>query len=394
VIAIGGTSAPTCLQASIMRVPLGNLCHVPLICTFTKSIRGAWTRKQQGRGVLIEGLGECADQRDVAQVPQRHAHDRGLQAGRSAGAALLLSPKLTSPAIVAMCLVEMGMPPRPAPGTEPAKDEHGMPVIGWMPRPVIACANTVAEGQGIRTEGKLSEECRQGVMELFAHQSSSRLPHLRPGGECRLQEFSVEHGNGQSHFREGKVKKPKNVDIGRASVWMTSAASCARAASASRRRSRDDPVLGSRTAAATPRCPCIPASAWRTNYSLNTVDICPVARSPAMTSASRCASGPQGHQEHLHQVRPRLQHGDRLAREVVHRQTPRENNDVNSTWMWRPGPARFHFVNSDYRLTQPLIKKDGKHMAASWKQPSQRSPRHSRPHLPRGRHHRLRTYDQ
>ena len=45
-------------------------------------------------------------------------------------------PKLSSPGNCRMCLVEFGMPPRPAPGQEPAKDEHGMPVIGWMPRPV------------------------------------------------------------------------------------------------------------------------------------------------------------------------------------------------------------------------------------------------------------------
>src|SRR6478752_4945826 len=67
--------------------------------------------------------------------------------------------KLSSPGNCRMCLVEMGMPPRPAPGQEPAKDEHGMPVISWMPRPVIACANTVSEGLGIRTARKVSEEC-------------------------------------------------------------------------------------------------------------------------------------------------------------------------------------------------------------------------------------------
>ncbi|MFM2166768.1 MAG: hypothetical protein RIS79_1139, partial [Verrucomicrobiota bacterium] len=123
-------------------------------------------------------------------------------------------PKLSSPGNCRMCLVEMGMPPRPAPGTEPEKDEHGMPKIGWMPRPVIACANTVAEGMGIRTESTLTQECRKGVMEFLLINHPLDCPICDQAGECRLQEFSVEHGKGESRFREDKVKKPKNVDIG------------------------------------------------------------------------------------------------------------------------------------------------------------------------------------
>src|SRR6056297_1974052 len=64
-------------------------------------------------------------------------------------------PKLSSPGNCRMCLVQMGMPPRPTPGEDPKYDEDGYQEIGWMPRPVIACANTVAENMGIRTTGDL-----------------------------------------------------------------------------------------------------------------------------------------------------------------------------------------------------------------------------------------------
>lgn len=76
-------------------------------------------------------------------------------------------PKLSSPGNCRMCLVQMGMPPRPAPGQEPQRDENGYENIGWMPRPVIACANTVSENMGIRTSGELVEKCREGVMEFL-----------------------------------------------------------------------------------------------------------------------------------------------------------------------------------------------------------------------------------
>ena len=76
-------------------------------------------------------------------------------------------PKLTSPGNCRMCLVEMGMPPRLPPGQEPELDENGLPKIQWIPRPAIACANTVAEGMGIRTDSTLTRTCRQGVMEFL-----------------------------------------------------------------------------------------------------------------------------------------------------------------------------------------------------------------------------------
>ena len=123
-------------------------------------------------------------------------------------------PKLTSPGNCRMCLVEMGMPPRLAPGQEPELDKDGHAKIGWMPRPVIACANTVAEGMGIRTDSRLARECRQGVMEFLLINHPLDCPICDQAGECELQEYSVEHGRGASRFEEMKVKKPKNVEIG------------------------------------------------------------------------------------------------------------------------------------------------------------------------------------
>lgn len=277
-------------------------------------------------------------------------------------------PKLSSPGNCRMCLVEMGMPPRPTPGQEPAKDEHGMPVIGWMPRPVIACANTVSEGMGIRTEGKLSEECRRGVMELLLINHPLDCPICDQAGECRLQEFSVEHGNGQSRFREEKVKKPKNVDVGprvrlddeRCIMCSRCIRFCAEIV--------DDPVLGFTERGSHTTLAVHPGKRLENNYSLNTVDICPVG---ALTSndfrfqqrvwflketKSICTQCGRGCNMEIHS-----------RQQTIYRQTPRENNDVNSTWMCDRGRLDFHFVNSEFRLTQPLIKKGGKHQAAAWK---------------------------
>ncbi len=278
-------------------------------------------------------------------------------------------PKLSSPGNCRMCLVEMGLPPRPAPGTTPEKDEHGFAKINWSPRPVIACANTVAEGMGIRTEGKLSEECRRGVMELLLINHPLDCPICDQAGECRLQEFSVEYGNGASRFREEKVKKPKNVDIGpRIRLDDERCIMCSRCVRFTA-EVVDDPVLGFTERGSHTTLSVHPGKRLENNYSLNTVDICPVGALTAndfrfqmrvwflKETKSICTKCGRGCNTEI------------SSREnEVFRQSPRENNDVNSTWMCDQGRLDFHFVNSEFRLTQPLIKVNGKHQPTSWKQ--------------------------
>jgi NADH-quinone oxidoreductase subunit G len=318
----------------------------PAVDTVNVQINGVWRKFPKGTRMI-----EACRQAE-APVPHYCYH-----------------PKLSSPGNCRMCLVEMGMPPRPAPGTEPEKDEHGFAKIGWSPRPVIACANTVAEGMGIRTEGKLSEECRRGVMELLLINHPLDCPICDQAGECRLQEFSVEHGNGQSRFREEKVKKPKNVDIGpRIRLDDERCIMCSRCIRFTAEIA-DDPVLGFTERGSHTTLSVHPGRRLENNYSLNTVDICPVGALTAndfrfqmrvwflRDTKSLCTKCGRGCNTEI---------GSR--ENEVFRQTPRENNDVNSTWMCDQGRLDFHFVNSQFRLTQPLVKQGATHQPASWKQ--------------------------
>ena len=277
-------------------------------------------------------------------------------------------PKLSSPGNCRMCLVEMGMPPRPAPGTEPEKDEHGFAKIGWMPRPVIACANTVSEGMGIRTEGKLTDECRRGVMEFLLANHPLDCPICDQAGECRLQEFSVEHGQGESRFREDKTKKPKNVDIGpRIRLDDERCIMCSRCIRFCDEIA-DDPVLGFTERGTHTTVTIHPDKRLENNYSLNTVDICPVG---ALTSNDFRFQMRVWFMKETNSICTKCGRGcntEISARgDTIYRQAPRENNAVNSTWMCDQGRLDFHFVNSEFRLTDPMVKTAGKHDIASWK---------------------------
>src|SRR5437764_6212129 len=101
--------------------------------------------------------------------------------------------KLSSPGNCRMCLIEMGMP-RMGPDRKPDLGADGKPVINWMPRPQICCAQDVAEGMGVRTNSPLTQECRRGVMEFLLINHPLDWPVCDQAGECDLQDLSYEHG--------------------------------------------------------------------------------------------------------------------------------------------------------------------------------------------------------
>ena len=276
-------------------------------------------------------------------------------------------PKLSVPGNCRMCLVQMGMPGRPAPGEEPKRDENGYEIIGWMPRPAISCANTVAENMGIRTTGELVEKCREGVMEFLLINHPLDCPICDQAGECRLQEQSVGYGRGISRFVDMKVKKPKNVDIGpRIRLDDERCIMCSRCI-----RFMDevasDPVLGFTQRGTHTTLTVHPGRRLDSNYSLNTADICPVG---ALTSNDFRFQMRVWFLKETPSIDVNCGTGTNITihtrGNTIHRITPRQNDEVNSNWMPDSHRLNFHYMDGDARLTEPLIEKRGQHVAATW----------------------------
>ncbi|MBG7608971.1 MAG: molybdopterin-dependent oxidoreductase [Verrucomicrobia bacterium] len=276
-------------------------------------------------------------------------------------------PKLTVPGNCRMCLVQMGMPPRPTPGQDPTLDESGYQPIGWMPRPAISCANTVAENMGIRTTGELVEKCREGVMEFLLINHPLDCPICDQAGECRLQEQSVGFGRGVSRFVDMKVKKPKNIDIGpRIRLDDERCIMCSRCI-----RFMDevaeDPVLGFTQRGTHTTLTVHPGRLLDNNYSLNTADICPVG---ALTSNDFRFQMRVWFLKETPSIDVNCGTGTNIlihTREnTIHRITPRQNDDVNSNWMPDSHRLNFHYIDSDTRLTEPLALENGQHVPTTW----------------------------
>ena len=274
---------------------------------------------------------------------------------------------LSAPGNCRMCLIEMGMP-KMGPDRKPELGEDGKPVINWMPRPQISCAQDVSEGMGVRTSSPLVEECRRGVMEFLLINHPLDCPICDQAGECRLQEFSVQYGNQSSRFLENKVKKPKNVELGpRVTLDDERCILCSRCIRFCQEIAHDD-VLGFTDRGSHTVLTAHPGKRLENNYSLNTVDICPVG---ALTSTdfrfkmrvwflketkSFCTSCATGCNTLI---------GAR--QDVLYRQTPRENNEVNSTWMCDFGRLNFAYIESENRLLEPRILQNKKLVPADWK---------------------------
>jgi len=275
--------------------------------------------------------------------------------------------KLSSPGNCRMCLIEMGMP-RMGPNRSPILGEDGRPEINWMPRPQICCATDVSEGLGVRTNSPLVEECRRGVMEFLLINHPLDCPICDQAGECRLQEFSVEYGRQDSRFLEHKVKKPKNVVLGpRVTLDDERCILCSRCIRFSKEIAHDD-VLGFIDRGSHTVLTAHPGKRLENNYSLNTVDICPVG---ALTSSdfrfqmrvwflketkSFCTSCATGCNTII---------GTR--EDVIYRQTPRENDAVNSCWMCDYGRLNFDYLQGERRLRGPMVRVEDQLRPTSWK---------------------------
>jgi NADH-quinone oxidoreductase subunit G len=275
-------------------------------------------------------------------------------------------PKLSVVGNCRMCLIEIGMPKLDV-SRKGVLGPEGRPEISWIPRPQIGCSTLISEGMAIRTDSPLVQECRKGVLEFLLINHPLDCPICDEAGECKLQEFSVEYGDASSRFIEEKVRKPKRVDIGERIVLDDERCIlCSRCVRFSKELLNDD-VLGFTQRGSETTLSIYPGKRLDNNYSLNTVDICPVG---ALTSkdfrfkmrvwflketksiCTGCATGCNviiGSRE-----------------QNVYRLTPRENEAVNSHWMCDQGRLGFHYIHDEKRLKHPEVRVGATRLRANW----------------------------
>jgi NADH-quinone oxidoreductase subunit G len=261
-------------------------------------------------------------------------------------------PKLPIAGNCRMCLVEFGTPAL-GPDRKPILNPDGTPKIVKSPRPAIACATSVSPGMEIYTNTPSVKQMREGVLEFLLINHPLDCPICDQAGECKLQEYSADYGQSASHFVELKVHKPKSVDLGpRIMLDDERCILCTRCIRFTKDIVGDD-ALGIVNRGSFNTLTAYPGRAFENNYTLNTVDICPVG---ALTSkdfrfqmrvwflketrniCTSCATGCN------------IIIGSR--EEKIYRYTPRENDAVNGPWMCDAGRLNYKWIGREDRLTK------------------------------------------
>ena len=263
-------------------------------------------------------------------------------------------PRLPIAGNCRMCLVEVGMPKLDK-DRKPEIGPDGKVVIAFQPKLAIGCNTPVAEGMVIRTRSPKVIKARQGVMEFLLINHPLDCPICDQAGECRLQEFAVDYGKGESRFIEKKNHKPKAVALG--SKIMLDVERCILCSRCERfmRNVAGSDCLGFMKRGSLNEISAYPGEWPDTNYDLNIVDICPVG---ALTSTDFRFRQRVWFLKETKSICPNCATGCNTTlwtREgELHRQTPRDNDDVNQSWMCDHGRLTYRFVNDPKRLTSPL----------------------------------------
>ncbi|HZF00558.1 MAG TPA: molybdopterin-dependent oxidoreductase [Methylomirabilota bacterium] len=265
-------------------------------------------------------------------------------------------PKLPVAGNCRMCLVEFGTPAL-GPDRKPILNADGTPKIAKSPRPAIACATPISPGMEIYTSTPNVKQMREGVLEFLLINHPLDCPICDQAGECKLQEYSVDYGQSASRFVEPKVHKPKAVDLGpRIVLDDERCILCTRCIRFTKDVVGDD-ALGIVNRGSYNTLTAYPGKVFDNNYTLNTVDICPVG---ALTSkdfrfkmrvwflketksvCTSCATGCN------------IIIGSR--EEKIYRYEPRQNDAVNSTWMCDTGRLNYKWIEREDRLRDVIVR--------------------------------------
>jgi NADH-quinone oxidoreductase subunit G len=276
-------------------------------------------------------------------------------------------PKLPVAGNCRMCLVEFGTPAM-GPDRKPLLNPDGTPKIAKSPRPAIACATPVSPGMEIYTNTPGVTDMRKSVLEFLLINHPLDCPICDQAGECKLQEYSLDYGQSKSRFVEQKVHKPKRVDLGpRIVLDDERCILCTRCIRFTKDIVGDD-ALGIVNRGSYNTLSNYPGKPFDNNYTLNTVDICPVG---ALTSKDFRFKMRVWFLKETKSICTSCGTGCNIvtgAREgIIHRYEPRENNAVNSSWMCDYGRLNYKWINRADRLSEVRFKdKDGTQAVASW----------------------------
>ncbi|HLN46654.1 MAG TPA: NADH-quinone oxidoreductase subunit NuoG [Magnetospirillaceae bacterium] len=232
--------------------------------------------------------------------------------------------------------------------------------IEKAPKLQIACATRVTDGMVVHTMSPKVAEARRGVLEFLLLNHPLDCPICDKGGECDLQDFTMEYGPGASRLTEPKLHKPKRVDLGPTIVLDEERCILCR-----RCTRFDDQIAQERNLVVVERghgslIGTVDGGDYESYFSGNTTEICPVGALTSKAYRFRARPWDLGHADSVctqcsvgcnYRIDTRFGH--------IMRTFTRENPDVDGGWICDRGRYTFNYLYEPSRVRAPLVRRDG-----------------------------------
>ncbi|WP_047217365.1 NADH-quinone oxidoreductase subunit NuoG [Delftia lacustris] len=235
------------------------------------------------------------------------------------------------------------------------------------PKPMPACATPVTQGMIVRTKSEKAIKAQQSVMEFLLINHPLDCPICDQGGECQLQDLAVGYGSSASRYEEEK-RVVFHKDVGPL-ISMQEMSRCIHCTRCVRFGQEVSGVmeLGMINRGEHSEITTVVGDTVDSELSGNMIDICPVG---ALTSKPFRYSARTWELSRRKSVSPHDSTGANLIVQVknhkVLRVVPFENEEVNECWIADRDRFSYEALNSDERLTHPMLKQGGEWKEVDW----------------------------
>ena len=233
-------------------------------------------------------------------------------------------------------------------------------------KPLPACATPISEGMKIFTRSPYAIAAQKATMEFLLINHPLDCPICDQGGECELQDLAMGYGRGISRYNDNKrVVKDKNIGP-LVSTDMTRCIHCTRCV-----RFGEEITglqeLGTLQRGENMKIDTYVEKSIDHELSSNIIDLCPVG---ALNNKPYRYSARSWEMVQHETIAPHDCVGSNLYAHVlrgkIKRIVPRENEQINETWISDRDRFSYEGIYSDNRLTKPKVKKNGRWSDISW----------------------------
>ena len=235
------------------------------------------------------------------------------------------------------------------------------------PKPLPACATPVTAGMIVRSKSDKAVKAQKEVMEFLLINHPLDCPICDQGGECQLQDLAVGYGKSASRYEEEKrVVFHKQAGPLISMEEMSRCIQCTRCVRFGQEIA-GVMELGMLGRGEHSEITTFVGKTVDSELSGNMIDICPVG---ALTSKPFRYSARTWELSRRKSVSPHDGLGTNLVVQVKNNQVmrvlPLENEAINECWISDKDRFSYESLNSEQRLTKPMIRQGGQWQETDW----------------------------